>query len=102
MNLIAMTFFLLAAYVLVESGRDLVMGVEAEGSVAGIPVTATALVVMPLLARAKRQVGKRLGNPILVAEATENALCALLSGATRTEHRAVLLMSLLEARFIQE
>jgi hypothetical protein len=35
LKLIAVTFFLLAAYVLVESGRDLVMGVEAQGSVAG-------------------------------------------------------------------
>ena len=47
-----------------------------------IGVTATALVVMPLLAWAKRRVGKSVGNPVLVAEATESALCALLSGAT--------------------
>jgi divalent metal cation (Fe/Co/Zn/Cd) transporter len=82
LRLIAVTFFLLAAYVLVESIRDLVMGVEAEKSLAGIVVTAAALVVMPLLAWAKRRVGKSVGNPVLVAEATESALCALLSGAT--------------------
>jgi divalent metal cation (Fe/Co/Zn/Cd) transporter len=82
LRLIAVTFFVLAAYVLAESVRDLVMRVEAQESVAGIVVTAAALVVMPLLAWAKRRVGKKLDNPVLMAEATESALCALLSGAT--------------------
>jgi divalent metal cation (Fe/Co/Zn/Cd) transporter len=36
---------------------------------------------MPLLAWAKRRLGKQLNNAVLVAEATETALCALLSGA---------------------
>ena len=66
---------------LAESIRQLVVRTEPRESTAGIVVTAAALVVMPLLAWAKRRLGKQLNNAVLVAEATETALCALLSGA---------------------
>jgi len=82
LRMISVTFFVLAAYVLIESVRVLVFRVEAEKSVVGMVLMAAALIVMPLLAWAKRRVGKRLGNPVLMAEATESTLCALLSGGT--------------------
>jgi divalent metal cation (Fe/Co/Zn/Cd) transporter len=51
MRLIGITFFLLAAYVLAESVRALVMRVEPKPSLVGIGFTAVALVVMSLLFR---------------------------------------------------
>src|SRR5579872_981153 len=58
LRMISVTFFVLAAYVLTESVRDLVFRVEAEESVVGIVVTAAALIVMPMLAWTKQRVGK--------------------------------------------
>jgi divalent metal cation (Fe/Co/Zn/Cd) transporter len=55
LRLIALTFSALAAYLAIESITDLVSQHRPEQSTAGIAVTAAALVVMPLLALAKRE-----------------------------------------------
>ena len=81
MRLIGITFFLLAAYLAVESVRDLISRARPEASVPGLIVSAVALLVMPLLALAKQQTGRALGNQALIADAAESALCALTSGA---------------------
>lgn len=82
MRLIGATFFALAAYVVVESGRALFLGGgEAEGSPVGIGLAAVSLVVMPALALAKRRVAAALGSPTLRADSTETLLCAWLSAA---------------------
>lgn len=57
-HLIGATFFLLAAYLVIESIRDLVSQVRPEASTAGLIVTAAALLVMPLLALAKHRTGQ--------------------------------------------
>ena len=44
-------------------------------------VTAAALVIMPLLALAKRRTGQQLGNQALIADAAESAFCAFTSAA---------------------
>ena len=44
-------------------------------------MTAAALIVMPLLAVAKRRTGRALDNRTLVADSAESALCALTSAA---------------------
>ena len=51
------------------------------GQVAVIAVTAAALVVMPLLALAKRRTGQALGSHTLVADSAETAFCAFTSAA---------------------
>ena len=79
LRLIALSFFALAAYVVVEAGRDLLVGAEAEGSLVGIALAATSLLVMPALGLAKRRTGQRLGSPTLVADSAETLLCAYLS-----------------------
>jgi divalent metal cation (Fe/Co/Zn/Cd) transporter len=81
LRLIGGTFFALAAYLTVESIIDLVNENRPEQSTAGIAVTAAALVVMPLLALAKRRTGQELGNRILIADAAESAFCAFTSAA---------------------
>jgi divalent metal cation (Fe/Co/Zn/Cd) transporter len=82
LRLIAVTFFVLAAYVVLEVVRDLVVGHGAvESSPVGVALAATSLVVMPALAIAKRRVAGRLGSPTLRADAAETLLCAWLSAA---------------------
>ena len=81
LRLIGGTFFVLAAYLTIESITDLVSQHRPGQSTAGIAVTAAALVVMPLLALAKRRTGQQLGNQVLIADAAESAFCAVTSAA---------------------
>ncbi len=81
LRLIALTFFALAAYLAIESITNLVSQHRPEQSTAGIAVTAAALVVMPLLALAKRRTGQSLGNQALIADAAESAFCAFTAAA---------------------
>ncbi len=82
LRFIAVTFFALAAYVTVEGIRDLLIAARPETSPMGIGLTATSLLVMPTLARFKRQAGQALGSPLVVADAAETRLCAWLSVST--------------------
>lgn len=54
-------------------------GAQADESVVGIGLAIVSLVVMPLLARAKRRVGQQMGSRALQADATETVLCVWLS-----------------------
>jgi divalent metal cation (Fe/Co/Zn/Cd) transporter len=80
-RLIAATLFLLAAYLVIESIRDLISQARPGVSAAGLIVTAAALLVMPLLALAKQRTGRALDNQALITDAAESTLCALTSGA---------------------
>jgi divalent metal cation (Fe/Co/Zn/Cd) transporter len=80
-QLIAASFFVLAAYVGIESMRTLVGGHHPETSWVGIGLAVFTAVTMPLFARAKRQVGHQLGSSATVKEATQTQLCAYLSVA---------------------
>ena len=68
LRLIAVTFFLLAAYVTFEALRDLFGAAAAEHSAVGIVLAAVSVVVMPALAVAKRRTADRLGSPTLRAD----------------------------------
>jgi len=76
---IALSFAALAAYVLAESARDLATRAAPEASVPGIALAALSLIVMPLLARAKRRLAPVVGSRAMVAEASQTVLCSLLS-----------------------
>jgi divalent metal cation (Fe/Co/Zn/Cd) transporter len=76
---IAVSFFALAAYVGIESIRDLLGQVQPQASLPGIVLAGLSLVVMPVLARAKRRVAPVLGSRAAVSEANQTSLCALLS-----------------------
>ncbi|HEY4976322.1 MAG TPA: cation transporter [Gaiellaceae bacterium] len=80
-QLIATSYFVLAAYIGVESIRDLVAGQRPEVSWIGIGLAAFTAPTMPLLARAKRRVGRKLGSAATVSEAEQNQICAYLSVA---------------------
>jgi divalent metal cation (Fe/Co/Zn/Cd) transporter len=80
-RVIGVTFFLLAAYLVIESIRDLISQARPGSSLAGMIVAAAALLVMPLLALAKQRTGQALDNQTLITDAAESRLCALTSGA---------------------
>ena len=78
-HLIAVSFFVLAAYVAVEAMRSLVGGHEPETSWVGIGLAAFTAPTMPLLAVAKRRLGNRLSSRATVSEGMQNMVCAYLS-----------------------
>lgn len=78
-QLIAVSYALLVAYILVEATRTLVGGHHPSASWAGIGLAAFTAPTMPLLARAKRRVGHRLNSAATVSEAAQNQICAYLS-----------------------
>jgi divalent metal cation (Fe/Co/Zn/Cd) transporter len=80
-RLIAVTFFALALYLATESIHDLVTRARPGESIAGLAVSVAALVVMPVLAVAKRRTGQAMGNRTLVAESAESFFCAYTSAA---------------------
>jgi divalent metal cation (Fe/Co/Zn/Cd) transporter len=80
-QLIAGSYVLLAGYIAVESVRDLVGGHEPGASWVGIALAAVTAPTMPLLARAKRTVGRKLKSSATVNEAEQNMICAYLSVA---------------------
>ena len=80
-QLIAISFFLLAAYVGAEAIRTLIAGDHPEASWVGIGLAAFTAPTMPLLALAKRRVGNRLGSAAMVQEGVQNMVCAYLSVA---------------------
>jgi divalent metal cation (Fe/Co/Zn/Cd) transporter len=80
-KLIAVSFFVLAAYVGVESLRSLIGGHEPHASWLGIGLAAFTAPTMPLLAAWKRRVGRKLNSSAAVKEASQTQLCAYLSVA---------------------
>lgn len=80
-QLIAGSFFILAAYVGLEAVRTLIAAHEPETSWVGIGLAAFTALTMPLLAAVKRRVGRRLRSAATVQEASQTQLCAYLSVA---------------------
>ncbi len=78
-QLIATSFFVLAAYISVEAIRNVLGGDHPRASWVGISLAAFTALTMPLLARAKRQVGSKLSSSAAVKEASQTQLCAYLS-----------------------
>ena len=80
LKVIALSFFVLAAYITAESVRSLVGGDTAGHSPAGIVLAAVSLVVMPVLSYAQRRAGRELGSASAVADSKQTLLCTYLSG----------------------
>lgn len=76
---VAVTFFGLAAYVMIESGWMLVAAERPAASVPGIILAGASLVVMPLIALGKFGAAAAIGSRALRAEAKETLACSYLS-----------------------
>lgn len=79
LEIIGVTFIALAALVGFESICALVGQERPDVSHAGIALTIVSLIVMPLLARAKRRVGRQLGAASVEADSQQTMACAYLS-----------------------
>jgi divalent metal cation (Fe/Co/Zn/Cd) transporter len=77
---IAVAFFALAAYVVVDSVLRLAGAGGAEHSPLGVGITAVSLVIMPLLAFVEIRTGRELGSKSVLADAKQLLLCVYLSG----------------------
>jgi divalent metal cation (Fe/Co/Zn/Cd) transporter len=78
-RLVGYTFFVLAAYVLLESVRKLWSGERPEASTLGMAITLISLVVMPLLYVAKRRTARTLGSRSLAADSKQTLACMGMS-----------------------
>lgn len=80
LRIVGALFLALALYVAVDAARTLMLREAPRESVVGIALAALSLVVMPLLARAKRRVAVAMGSAALVAESRQTLICTYLSG----------------------
>jgi divalent metal cation (Fe/Co/Zn/Cd) transporter len=80
-QMIAASFFVLAAYVTVGSIRTLFDGDHPAVSWVGIALAAFTAMMMPLFAVGKRRVGHKLNSSATVKEASQTQICAYLSVA---------------------
>lgn len=78
---VAVTFFILGLYVLVESVRKLVLGVVPDTSLPGMAIAVVSLITMPLLTWQKYTTGRQINSRALVADSKETLACAFLSVA---------------------
>lgn len=73
---VAVSFWINAPYIAAASVNHLFGEHRSESSVIGITLTAAAVLVMPILGRAQRRLGVRLGSAATVGEGVQNYLCA--------------------------
>jgi divalent metal cation (Fe/Co/Zn/Cd) transporter len=76
---IAVSFWLLAPYLVVHVAHDLDEGQRAAPSVLGIAVTAFSLGSMPVLGMAKRRLGRRLASAATSGEGAQNLICGAMA-----------------------
>lgn len=80
LKIVGVCFLALATYITYESATDLWSKKAPERSIPGIILACVSLVVMPLLSRAKRKVGRALGSASMHADAKQTEFCTYLSG----------------------
>lgn len=78
---VALTFFILGAYILFQSVKKLVIVEIPEPSLPGIIIASVSIVVMPLLMWQKYKTGKQVDSRALVADSKETLACGFLSAA---------------------
>lgn len=79
LKIVGTCFLALAAYITYESATDLWSRKAPERSIPGIALACVSLVVMPLLSRAKRRVGRALNSAAMHADAKQTEFCTYLS-----------------------
>ncbi|OBK38805.1 hypothetical protein A5658_25895 [Mycobacterium sp. 1245111.1] len=81
---VAVSFWLLAPYVAVESFRLLLSQHRPDTTPLGMAVAALSLLVMPVLGYVKQHLGAHLGSGATAGEGIQNYLCAAQAGAVLT------------------
>ena len=80
-QLIAICFAVLALYVTFDAISTLAGGTHPDTSWPGVAVAAVAIILMPLLARAKGRVAAQLGSAATAGDAAQSWLCAISAAA---------------------
>lgn len=75
-RLVAVSFYLLAPHIAVETISALAAGDQADATIVGLVLTAGTAILEPGPGVAKRRIGARLGSAATVGEGTQNLLCA--------------------------
>jgi divalent metal cation (Fe/Co/Zn/Cd) transporter len=78
-KVVAISFFLLAPYIIVEALRRLLAGQQPQASRVGIGLAIVSITLMPVFGRAKKRIGNQLQSAATTGEGTQNILCAYLS-----------------------
>lgn len=79
LRLVGGSFLLLAVYVGYDAIKALILREPPDASYPGIAIAALSLVVMPLLAKAKRDVAASLNSQAMLADSRQTDICAYLS-----------------------
>lgn len=79
-RLVGASFLILSAYILYDASTALFLKKPPQKTLAGIILAMVAVLVMPILARAKRRVARDLGSGALHADSRQSDFCAYLSG----------------------
>lgn len=79
LKLVGVSFLLLAAYLIFDSVKSLLTSETTEISYVGIGLAIVSLVVMPILARAKRNVAEKINSRAMRADSRQTDICAYLS-----------------------
>jgi divalent metal cation (Fe/Co/Zn/Cd) transporter len=79
LRIVGLCFVALALYIGYESVSDMLRQQAPDRSIPGIVLACLSLIVMPLLARAKRKVGTALGSAAMHADARQTDFCTYLS-----------------------
>jgi cation diffusion facilitator family transporter len=80
-KLVAITFFILGAYVLFESVKKLLRREIPDPSIIGIIIAMISIIVMPILFYLKYKTGKQIKSRSLIADSKETLACMFLSAA---------------------
>jgi divalent metal cation (Fe/Co/Zn/Cd) transporter len=79
LKLVGASLLLLAAYVTFDAIKTLVTSEQPQRSILGIALSVLSLIVMPLLAKAKRRTAAELNSAALHADSRQTSICAYLS-----------------------
>lgn len=79
LRIVGACFGALAAYIAYDSAGTLIRHETPERSIPGILVAIASLIVMPLLARAKRKVARSLNSAAMHADSRQTDFCTYLS-----------------------
>ena len=79
LRIVGACFLALSGYILYQSGATLLGRQAPERSIPGIAIAAASVIVMPLLARAKRRIAAGIGSGAMQADSRQTDFCAWLS-----------------------
>jgi divalent metal cation (Fe/Co/Zn/Cd) transporter len=80
-RLVAVSFAALALYLVFDAIKTLADGTHPSTSWLGVAVSVGAIVVMPMLARAKGRVATQLGSAATAGDAAQSWMCAIIAAA---------------------